>query len=210
MEIKTQGLCQGNSAALAGLTVVSIVLLNAHRRRGHGAKFLCPILLVRSNLAAVLFVDDTDDIHLGMTQQESAVEALHGLQESVYNWEKFLIASGGSLKPSKCFFHLVSFSWKPDGTWVYDSNEEDEEMQLEIPLPDGSSVPIRLCGVNEAHKMLGMMTCLSGSHEAPIARMKEKAQGWVVLAISANLPCQNLWFLANWQFVLKVFFRWNV
>ncbi len=177
VEIKTQGLCQGNGAAPAGWTVVSIVILNAHRRRGHGAKFLCPILLVRSNLAAVLFVDDTDVIHLDMTKQESAVDALHGLQESFYDWGKLLIATGGSLKPSKCFFHLVFFSWKPDGTWVYDSNEEDEGMQIEIPLPDGSSVPIRHCVVNEAHKTLGMMTCLSGSDEAPIARMKEKAQG---------------------------------
>jgi hypothetical protein len=98
------------------------VILNAHRRRGHGAKFVCPILLVRSNLVAVLFVADTDVIHLDMTQQESAVEALHGLQDSVYDWGKLLIATGGSLKPSKCFIHLVSFSWKPDGTWVYDSN----------------------------------------------------------------------------------------
>jgi hypothetical protein len=85
VEIKTQGLCQGNSAAPAGWTVVNIVILNAHRRRGHRANFFCLILLVRSNLAAVLFVDDTDVIHLDMTWQESTVEALHGLQESVYN-----------------------------------------------------------------------------------------------------------------------------
>ena len=38
VDIKTQGLCQGNSAAPAGWTVVSIVILN-DRRRGHGAKF---------------------------------------------------------------------------------------------------------------------------------------------------------------------------
>ncbi len=141
------------------------MILNPHRRRGHGAKFLCLILLVRSNLAAVLFVDDTDIIHLDMTRQESTVEALHRLQESVYDWGKLLIATGGSLKLSKCFFHLVSFSWKPDGTWVYDSNEEDEEMKLEIPLSDGSLVPIQHCGVNEVHKTLGTMTCTLGSHK---------------------------------------------
>jgi hypothetical protein len=206
VDIKTQGLCQGNGAAPAGWTVVSIVILNAHRRRGHGAKFLCPILLVRSNLAAVLFEDDTDVIHLDMTRQERPVEALHGLQESVYDWGKLLITTGESLKPSICFFHLISFSRKPDGTWIYDSNEEDEEMQLEIPLPDSSSEWIRHCGVNEVHKTLGTMTCLLGSHKAPIAHMKEKAQGWVDLAISAILPCQSLWFLVDWQFAPKVFF----
>jgi hypothetical protein len=87
---------------------------------------------------------------------------------------------------------LVSFSWKLDSTWVYDSNEEDEEMQLKIPLPDGSLVQIWHCGVNEVHKTLGTMTCPSGSHEASIALMKGKAQGWVDLAISANLPHWSL------------------
>ena len=45
IEVKTQGLCQGNGAAPAGWTVVSIAILNAHKRKGHGAKFLCPISL---------------------------------------------------------------------------------------------------------------------------------------------------------------------
>ncbi len=35
-EIKTQGMCQGNGAALAGWTVDSIAMINAHKRKGHG------------------------------------------------------------------------------------------------------------------------------------------------------------------------------
>ena len=68
LEVKTQGLCQGNGAAPAGWAVVSIAILNAHKRKGHGAQFLCPISLVRSDLAAVLYVDDTDVIHLNMNR----------------------------------------------------------------------------------------------------------------------------------------------
>jgi hypothetical protein len=41
---KTQGLCQGNGAAPAGWAVVSIVILNAQKRAGHGAKFCCQCL----------------------------------------------------------------------------------------------------------------------------------------------------------------------
>ncbi len=36
-EIKTQGLCQGNRASLAGWAVVRICIINAHNKRGHGA-----------------------------------------------------------------------------------------------------------------------------------------------------------------------------
>jgi exonuclease III len=187
LEVKTQGLCQGNGAAPAGWAVVSIAILNAHKRKGHGAQFLCPISLVRSDLAAVLYVDDTDVIHLNMNRQEDEFEALHGLQQSVTSWGNLLIATGGSLKPSKCFYHLISYSWKPDGTWVYDDNEEREDLPLEIPLPDSTSAPIEHCGVHEAHKTLGVMTCPSGDHTAAITAMKEKAQGWIDRAISAKL-----------------------
>ncbi len=68
IDIKTQGLCQGNGAVPAGWAVVRIVILNAHKKAGHGAKFLCPISLIRTNQVAVLFVNDTDVIHLDMDQ----------------------------------------------------------------------------------------------------------------------------------------------
>ena len=71
IEIKTQGLCQGNGAAPAGWAVVSIVILRAHSKKGHKASFRCPISGVSSSLAALLYVDDTDVIHLRMETVES-------------------------------------------------------------------------------------------------------------------------------------------
>jgi hypothetical protein len=61
-------------------------------------------------------MDDTEVIHLDMNYGESHLEALEGLQQSIMSWGKLLIATGGSLKPSTCFYHLMSFSWKQDGT----------------------------------------------------------------------------------------------
>ncbi len=43
ISIKTQGLCQGNWATPAGWAVISICIIGAHRKKGLGAKFLCPI-----------------------------------------------------------------------------------------------------------------------------------------------------------------------
>jgi hypothetical protein len=40
---KTQGLTQGNRVLLTGWAVISICILGAHRKKGHGAKFYCPI-----------------------------------------------------------------------------------------------------------------------------------------------------------------------
>ena len=66
IEVKTKGLCQGNVAAPAGWCVISITILWCHKRKGYGAKFLAPISLVKIDLAAILFVDDTDLLHLIM------------------------------------------------------------------------------------------------------------------------------------------------
>jgi hypothetical protein len=43
ISIKTQGMCRGNGAAPAGWALISICILNAHGKKGHGAKFVCPI-----------------------------------------------------------------------------------------------------------------------------------------------------------------------
>jgi len=50
-EIKTQGLCQGNGASPAGCVVVSICQINAHKKKGHGGHFLCPITKLTSHIA---------------------------------------------------------------------------------------------------------------------------------------------------------------
>ena len=123
IEIKTQGLCQGNGAAPAGWAVVSIVILRAHKNQGYGATFRCPISRMPSALAAILYFDDMDVIHLRMDTAETVEEVHDALQESMLSWGNLLIATGGSLKPSKCFYHLISFKWKADGSWVYARNK---------------------------------------------------------------------------------------
>jgi hypothetical protein len=127
LEIKTQDLCQGNGATPAGWAVVSICIITAHKKKGHGAHFLGPITKLRSHIAGVIYVDDTDLIHFHMDESEDALDTFYGIQEAIINWGKLLLASGGALKPAKCFCHLISFTWNPDGTWSYEKNEENEE-----------------------------------------------------------------------------------
>ena len=112
--VKFQGLCQGNGAAPAGWAVISIVILGAHKRKGHGGHFVCPISCLTGHLSAILFVDNNDLIHIDMGKDQSAEEAAYDLQSSIDSWGHLLIASGGSLKPEKCFFYLISFVWKAD------------------------------------------------------------------------------------------------
>ena len=43
IEVKFQSLCQGNGAAPAGWGCISITILGAHKRKGDGALFICPV-----------------------------------------------------------------------------------------------------------------------------------------------------------------------
>ena len=81
ISIKFQGLCQGNGAAPAGWGCISITIVGAHKRKGHGGYFICSISTTTCKLAAINFVDDTDLIHIRMDKDETSLEAHVALQE---------------------------------------------------------------------------------------------------------------------------------
>jgi hypothetical protein len=197
---KTQGLCQGNGAAPAGWTVTSIAMLKAHKRKGHGVQLSCPITKRTIHLAGTLFVDDTDLEHFDMTKVKTVLEAHAALQNSICNWGRLLIATGGALKLAKCFYHLILFSWNPDGTWQYESNDRQSDLKIMVPLEDGTLATIEHLLVTAPTKTLGQMTCPTGCSDGAIAQMQEKAKGWVAKAKKSKLHKGHLNFLLDKQF----------
>jgi hypothetical protein len=197
---KTQGLCQGNGAAPAGWTVTSITMIQAHKKKGHGVHLFCLITKTPIHLTGTLFVDDTNLEHLDMNNVEMAMEALRALQTSIASWGQILIATGGALKPEKCFYHLTSFSWKSDGSWQYEANEKCLEFSIMVPLGDGSFSPIAHLPVTAVTKTLDQMTCPTGSSAGAIAQMQDKAQKWVDKAKAGKLNKRYLTFLLDKQF----------
>ena len=85
IEVKTQGLGQGNGTSLAGWYIISIMILRAHGAKGHGAHFIAPMSHVRSSLSAILYVDDTDLLHLNMDSDETIFETHAALQCAIEN-----------------------------------------------------------------------------------------------------------------------------
>ncbi len=100
-----------------------------------------------------------------------AMEAHEEMQSSILNWGRILIATGGTLKPVNCFYHLISFSWKPDGSWRYNQNEKKPELSIMVPLSDGSHAPIEHLAVTVPTRTLGSMTCPTGCSDGAIAMM---------------------------------------
>jgi hypothetical protein len=83
VQVKVQGLTQGNRASPAGWAVISIVILRAHGKKGHGATFRCPISSLAASISAILYVNDSDLLHINLDRDETADEAHAAIQDSV-------------------------------------------------------------------------------------------------------------------------------
>jgi hypothetical protein len=109
ISMKTQGLTQGNGALLGGWAVINICILEAHGKKGHRAKFYCPITNLQHHLLAILYVDDNDLLHINLTKEETVDEVHAAIQDSVNSWGNLFIATSGALQPRKCFYLIISF-----------------------------------------------------------------------------------------------------
>jgi hypothetical protein len=83
INIKTQGLNQGNGASPTGWAVISICILRAHRKKGHGVKFQCPITKLQQHLSAILYVGNMDILHIDLTKDESNRKVYVAIQNSI-------------------------------------------------------------------------------------------------------------------------------
>ncbi len=80
------------------------MILRAHGKKGHSATFQCPITYLSANILAILYVDETDLLHINLDKDETADDAHTTIQNSVNSWGNLLIATGGTLMPEKCFY----------------------------------------------------------------------------------------------------------
>jgi hypothetical protein len=193
ISIKTQGLCQGNRATLARWAVISFCIIGTHKKKDHGAKFLCPITQLQHHLSAVLYISNTNLLHINLKNHESIDEVHLAIQESVNSWGDLLIVTGGALQPAKCFFSIISFGWK-NGNWSYESNTSKQKLGITVPLPGGGRASIDHKLVEHAEKTLGVMTSPNGNSDSAIEMMQEKAQQWINAVRNGHLHRCNVWF----------------
>jgi hypothetical protein len=196
-DIKMQGLCQGNSAALAGWLTTNITMIRAHKRNDHGVHLSKPITEGNTHVVGTIYVDDTNLEHFDTRRTETVEEAHTKFQESLTNWGRLRIAMGGALKPSKCFYQLISFAWNADGSGSYENNNKNPDYRITVPLEDGSYAEIEHLDINTPTKTLGSMTALTGNNAGALAQMKENAEEWLVRATGANLHKQNV--VLSWK-----------
>ena len=197
---KTQGLTQGNGTSPAGWGVISICIVGAHGEKGHDVKFYFPITILEHHLLAIIYMDDTDILHIDLTKDEKKVEeVLQAMQSSINSWGNLRIATRGALQPKKCFYSIILYEWE-DGQWRYADNSVRGNFGMTVPLPGGKVATIDHTHANHAEKTLGAMTCPDGDSSASLQMMQEKAQQWVNAIKNGHLHRRNVWFSLKVQF----------
>ena len=192
----------GNGAAPAGwAVVVSITIIHAHKKEGHCPTFLCPITKLNHKVAGILYVNNTDITHLDMGKEETLEEEHLALQASVDSWSQLLITTSGSLKPDKCFFHLISLQWDRLGKWSYSLNHHEPSLAISVSMPSGDRETIAHLPVTEPKVTLDVASSPDGAGTGAMTLMKEKAMTWVGKIKNSHLGlrevhgsvCYKLW-----------------
>ncbi len=116
-----------------------------------------------------LFVDHTnlytwleDTLNPGKVWSQAQLELEH--------WSCLLNATGGALKPEKCFWYLLDYECV-DGEWKYVDMVPQE---LVITNPDGTTSPISQEQVTASKKTLGIHDSPLGGNLAHLTYIKEK------------------------------------
>ena len=104
-----QGGGQGNPAASPMWTAISMVIMAVLSLYEPGVKIWSAVSLTLISFSAILFVDDTDKFVSGTTAHESIQSVSHRAQLLINKWTAALWASGGCLRPKKCWFYAVNF-----------------------------------------------------------------------------------------------------
>jgi hypothetical protein len=76
-------------------------------------------------------------------------------QNATNGWAGLVYATGGLLKPQKCFWYMPGWVWKKGKACLKTLYELPQD-PLCIPQQDGIRVPIRLKAISDLEKKLGV------------------------------------------------------
>ena len=147
-----------------------------------------PITAETIHTMGALFVDNTD-LYTWKEDYVDPGEVWTQAQLELEHWSSLLNATGGALKPEKCFWYLIDYKCI-DGEWQY---ADLVPREMVITNPDGSTSPISQEQVTLSKKTLGIHDSPSGGNTDHLSYIKEKVRVWVGRMTNGHLPSHMAW-----------------
>ena len=171
------GLAQGSGVSPAAWCAISTVIVHAYKSKGFRAGFYSAWSSTFESLAALLYVDDKNLLHMSVNNTESGEAFVRRIQEATYYWAKLLQATGGDLKPSKCYWYLITYQFN-GGKVKLEPLRDLTRSELCIPQAGSEDVPIELKDPSVASEVLGVWSSPSGTDGKHLKYMMEKGYKW--------------------------------
>ncbi len=197
------GLTQGSGASPAVWTAVSTVIIGAYKQHGFGAQLVGGWSQESISVSALLYVDDTDLLHRMDDTQDHQDTLVPWVQRATNNWAHLLQATGGNLKPAKCYWYLLQYQFQ-NGVAHLTPKRHLLHNQLTIPQPDGSDVEIILKDPSEASEVLGVLMSPTGNGEPMLHQMMGKGYKWSKRVLNSKLQAKDAWFSFKTQAMMSV------
>ncbi len=145
--------------------------------------------MLQVNTVGILFGDNTDLMHMDMSNCPSDVNTVHEeMTGAIHNWGHLLLATGGALKQEKCSYTLIRYKDNSGGHWTYHDYSGDNTFRMAAPMEEGALQYITHNPASVAQKTLGIWTCPDGSIAAQLDYMGTKGQEWVDKLSLGTLP----------------------
>jgi len=116
-------------------------------------------------------------------------------QLELTQWSTLLNATGGALKPEKCFWYMLDYTCK-DGEWYY---AEMTPRELFVTNPDGTKNQINQEEVTVSKKTLGIHDSTAGGNEEHLKYIQQKASTWTDRMTNGRLPHHMAWIAYRLQ-----------
>ena len=182
------GLGQGNRAAPPSWLQLSAVLVNVYKQLDLGTDLHDPITDERIHSMGAMYVDDLD-MYTWKDAITDPLELTIQAQKEVTQWSLLLNATGGALKPEKCFWYLLDYTCH-EGEWFYATHPGFE---LFVTNPDGSRSGIRQEDAATSKKTLGIYDAPSGGNSGHLEYIHGKLRTWITRMKNGHLPAHMAW-----------------
>ena len=106
----------------------------------------------------VIFIDDTN-LFLMDECMKSSINVWYESHDDLTSWGKLLIATGGTLKPKKCFYCVINYGWLNNESWQY---TEIVDRDLYAHCADVSEMAIEQRPMDTSKKTMGIWTNPTG------------------------------------------------
>jgi hypothetical protein len=188
------GLGRGNHAAPPSWIQLSAVLVNVYKQLDLGTDVHDPVTNNRIHSMGAMFVDDLD-LFTWKEAITDPIELMLQAQREVTQWNLLLNATGGALKPKKCFWYLLDYTCNK-GEWFCAVHSD---FQLFVNNPNGSKSSIKQEEVLTSKKTLGIYNAPSGGNQGHLEYIHSKLTTWITRMRIGHLPAHMAWIAYKLQ-----------